>query len=101
MGLFMDLLQGLDSLGHPLEPQVWLNLYTISREDGNFGESPPPGDHTVTQVEYKGAGPRRRRPPDYTSLQTRTSISQLSSQGWPVESIRTPVWTLRGTDSLT
>jgi hypothetical protein len=55
--LFMDLLQGLDSLGNPLEPQVWLNLYAISREDGNFGESPPPGDHTVTQVEFKGAAP--------------------------------------------
>jgi hypothetical protein len=57
MSLFMDLLQGLDALGHPLEPQVWLNLYTISREDGNFGESPPPGDNSVTQIEYKGAAP--------------------------------------------
>jgi hypothetical protein len=57
MALFMDLLQGLDALGHPLEPQVWLNLYAISLKDGNYGESPPPGDHTVTQVEYQGAEP--------------------------------------------
>ena len=57
MTLYIDLQQGLDSLGHPLEPQVWLNLYTISREDGNFGEVAPPGDPSVTQVEYKGAAP--------------------------------------------
>src|SRR5450756_849663 len=57
MALFMDLLQGLDTLGHPLEPQVWLNLHAISLDDGNYGESPPPGDNTVTQVEYQGAEP--------------------------------------------
>jgi hypothetical protein len=57
MTLYIDLQQGLDSLGHPLEPQVWLNLYAISREDGNFGEVAPPGDPSVTQVEYKGAAP--------------------------------------------
>lgn len=57
MTMFIDLKQGLDSLGNPLEPQVWLNLYTISREDGNFGEVSLPGDTTVVQVQYKEAAP--------------------------------------------